>query len=425
MRGCLNRSGIRAIGLLLLSLEAVAQQPYSEKYRPQFHFSPRQGWIGDPDGLIRFRDMYHLFWWGHAVSSDLIYWKELPRPMHGDDGSFAYFSGSAVVDLRNTSGFGSSTNPAMVAIYTAHRHTGGRETQCLSYSTDHLRFEYYAGNPILDVQSTSFRDPDVFWHAETHRWIMVVALPEQRKIRFYASADLKSWQFQSEFGPAGAREQIWEVPGLVQLPADGGFQKKKWVLFCGMGPNKEQYFVGDFDGARFTMDAATESFLARGTGLTGRVFADFETTDYAGWTITGNAFGLTPASGNSPFANSSGYLGDKFVSSWTAGRGDAATGTLTSTRFTITENCINFLIGGGNHPGQTCINLLINGVVVQSATGSNSDILRWAGWNVSKWKGQAAQLQIVDQFTGDWGHISIDHIMFSDVLLDHHREHAN
>src|SRR6266404_2728680 len=157
---------------------------------------------------------------------------------------------------------------------------------------------------------------------------MVVALPEQRKIRFYASADLKSWQLQSEFGPAGAREQIWEVPGLVQLPAEGNFHRTKWVLFCGMGPNKEQYFVGNFDGTSFTMDAAAESFLTRGTGLAGQVFADFETSGYAGWTVTGNAFGLAPACGDSPFANSSGYLGNKFVSSWTAGAGDAATGTL-------------------------------------------------------------------------------------------------
>src|SRR3989442_1075908 len=101
MPGRSNRSGSSAIGLLLLSVAAAAQQPYSEKYRPQFHFSPREGWIGDPDGLIRYKNTYHLFWWGHAVSSDLVYWKEMPKPMHGDDGSFAYFSGSVVVDRQN------------------------------------------------------------------------------------------------------------------------------------------------------------------------------------------------------------------------------------------------------------------------------------------------------------------------------------
>src|SRR5439155_23394109 len=197
---------------------------------------------GEPVVLIRYQNTYHLFWWGNAMSDDLVHWKELPTPMRGDDGSFAYFSGSVVVDCQNTSRFGSGTNPPMVAVYTAHKRTGESEAQCISSSVDYTNFDYYAGNPVLDIQSASFRDPDVFWDIERKRWVMAVVLPERRKIRFYSSPNLKAWEFQSEFGPIGAREQIWEVPGLVQLPGTD-----KWVLFCGMGPNKEQYFVGNFD----------------------------------------------------------------------------------------------------------------------------------------------------------------------------------
>src|SRR5437879_6092918 len=168
MLGRLNRSGISALAFLLLS---VAQPPYSEPYRPQYHFSPVTGWIGDPDGLIRYKNTYHLFWWGHAISSDLIHWKQLPKPMRGDDGSFAYFSGSVVVD-RGTN------PPPMVAVYTAHKRTGDSETQCISSSLEYTNFDYYAGNPVLDIGSASFRDPDVFWDAERKRWCMVVVLPE-------------------------------------------------------------------------------------------------------------------------------------------------------------------------------------------------------------------------------------------------------
>jgi len=113
---------------------------YAEPYRPQFHFTPAKGWIGDPNGLLRHRGEYHLFWWGHAVSNDLVYWRQLPYPMTGDDGSFKYFSGSVVVDHRNTSGFGDGKTPPMVAVYTAHRNVG--DDQRLSFSNDHRTFHY-------------------------------------------------------------------------------------------------------------------------------------------------------------------------------------------------------------------------------------------------------------------------------------------
>ena len=244
--------------LTLVSLQAQSAALYSEPYRPQYHFSPRRGWIGDPDGLIRYAGTYHLFWWGHAESRDLVHWTERPQPMRGDDGSFVYFTGSVVVDEQNTSGFGVSAKPPMVAIYTAHRKSDSLETQCLSVSTNYTSFDYYPANPVLDLRGKSFRDPDVSWHAPSQRWIMAVALPDERKVAFYASTNLISWQYLSQFGPAGAREQVWEVPNLFQLPLDGDTNRMKWVLVCGMGPNKEQYFVGNFNGTSFVADRHRE-----------------------------------------------------------------------------------------------------------------------------------------------------------------------
>jgi len=373
---------------------------------------------------MRYRDTYHLFWWGHAISTDLVHWRQLEYPMQGGDGTFSYYSGSVVVDTANTAGFGTPGMPAMVAVYTGHRRSDSLENQRISYSTNYTTFHYFKGNPILDINSTSFRDPDVFWDVQSERWIMVVALPEDRKVNFYASPDLKSWQYISQFGPVGARAQIWEVPCLFQLPAGEGAKDLKWVLVCGMGPNREQYFVGNFDGTNFTMDAACRSYLLGGTGLEGTVFADFESLTYSGWTTAGTAFSTGPASNPLPGPQKvSGYFGARLVNSFVGG--NDATGKLTSAAFTITSNCINFLLGGGNHPGQTCINLLVDGMVVRTATGSNSDIMKWCGWNVSQWRGRTAEIQIVDSSSASRGHILLDHIVFSDTLRDTGREHAN
>lgn len=233
---------------------------YAEPYRPQFHFTPAKGWIGDPNGLLRHRGEYHLFWWGHAVSNDLVHWRQLPYPMTGDDGSFKYFSGSVVVDHRNTSGFGDGKTPPMVAVYTAHRKVG--DDQRLSFSNDHRTFHYYKGSPVLPVQTHAERDPDIFWHAPSERWVMAMAVPEQHQIRLYSSTDLKSWTFTSSFGPLGARAENWEVPNLFELPMEGG--GGKWVMLCGMGPNKAQYFTGGFDGRVFTPDKETMDYLNHG-----------------------------------------------------------------------------------------------------------------------------------------------------------------
>ena len=409
----------------LLLLPVASRAAYTETYRPQFHFSRKSGSIGDPAGCIRYNNSYHLFWWGHALSPDLVHWVELTQwPMQGGPANMGYWNGSAVVDLQNTSGFGYPAKPAMVAIYTAHDNVTSVEDIRISSSTNYNLFYYYSGNPVATSDATLFRDPDVFWHQPTGRWIMVVVRSLDRRLQIYSSTNLKSWQLRSEFGPANARDQIWEVPGLVQLPVRGDSQNKKWVLFCGKGPNKEQYWVGDFDGTNFTMDATSQAFLSQGTGLEGQVFNDFETSTYGTWTKTGTAFGSGPATGTLAGQQTViGFLGARLVNSYNGG--DASTGTLTSPTFTITNRCINFLIGGGNQPGTACINLIVGGSVVFSSTGQNDEILRWDGWDVSPWAGQTARIQIVDSATGSWGHILVDHIMFSDVLKNQHLEHAN
>ena len=410
---------ILVIALSCLSFAAVrtARAAYTEEYRPQYHFSPASGWIGDPDGLVRYNNIYHLFWWGHAISSDLVYWSQLPYPMLGGDGTFQYYSGSVAVDTQNTSGFGSKANPPMVAVYTANNNLTGLQTQCLSYSTNAAYFYYYTNNPVLNLNSTSFRDPDVFWDVQQGKWIMAVALSNQHQVRFYASPNLKDWNYLSSFGPVGAQDADWEDPCLFQLPVNGNSKVMKWVLTVCKGPNKIQYFVGDFDGTNFILDPLTQSFLSKGTGASGDVYADFDGPNYGGWTATGTAFGTAPAQGT--LTNQmpvSGYVGNSLADSYYGG--DASTGTLTSPVFTLQHGTIAFLIAGGNQPGRECINLLVNGQVVQTATGDNSETLHWTNWNVRQWMGQSAQIQLMDNATGPWGHIDIDEIMFSDLYAD-------
>lgn len=248
---------------------------YNEKYRPQFHFSPQKGWIGDPDGLVKFKGKYHLFWWGHAISEDMVHWYEMPYPMKGGNNTFTYFSGSVVVDKNNTAGFGDSS---MVAVYTMHKNDQVPEAQALSYSNDGINFHYYENNPVLDISSNSFRDPQVFWHKRTNKWIMAVAMPHRHKVGFYASSDLKQWQHLSDFGPMGAQASDWEVPDLFQLPVDGNSNNKKWVLTIGQGPNRVQYFLGDFDGTEFIPDAQTR---AQSKKADSALWADYGTDFYA------------------------------------------------------------------------------------------------------------------------------------------------
>lgn len=237
---------------------------YNETYRPTYHFSANHGWINDPNGMVYHNGEYHLFYqhnpygsrwsnmhWGHAVSKDMVSWEHLP-PALAPDSLGAIFSGSAVIDRENTSGFGKD---ALVAIYTS---AGKIQTQSIAYSLDNGRtFTTYENNPVLsDLNYRDFRDPKVSWNNETNQWVM--ALATGQTITFYGSKNLKEWKRLSEFGEGiGSHSGVWECPDLFPLTHNG---QTKWVLFVSInpgGPNggsATQYFIGDFNGETFTPD---------------------------------------------------------------------------------------------------------------------------------------------------------------------------
>ena len=230
---------------------------YRERYRPQVHYTQKRGWNNDPNGLIYYEGEYHLFYqhnpyerewenmtWGHAVSRDLVHWQELTPALHPDQLG-TMFSGSAVIDYENTSGFGTKNNPAMVAFYTAD---GKRQTQCVAYSLDKGRtWTKYEGNPVIDSgekwETRDTRDPKVFWYAPKGHWVMV--LNERDGHSIYNSNDLKTWQFKSH------TTGFWECPELFELAVDGNPENKKWVMYGASGT----YMIGEFDGERFTPEA--------------------------------------------------------------------------------------------------------------------------------------------------------------------------
>ncbi|MBU0677374.1 MAG: GH32 C-terminal domain-containing protein [Verrucomicrobia bacterium] len=415
----LNRIPIVTALILLVSVTAAFS--YDQQWRPRYHYSRECCRVGDPSALIRYRDTYRLFAWDTAQSSDLVHWDFIGWPLHGLPPDISAWTGSVTVDLDNSSGFGTPENPPMIAMYTAHNDVTLEEDIAISVSTNFTDFEDYANNPVINGDVSDFRDPDVIWHEASGKWVCTIARPAESKVAFYSSTDLKTWTQTGQFGPLGAIG-YWEVPGLVELPIDGNPDNTKWILHIGRGPSQVQYFVGNFDGSSFTLDPANEAYLSKGTGLHGTLFEDFEATNWAdlGWTTSGSAFGSGPASS----VNAVGYLGDRLADSSVSG--DLVTGsTLTSPPFTITHNCINFLLSGGRHPDSTCINLIVGGEVVRSYTGFDTDQVRWSGWNVTALKGSEAHIEIVDDHAGPWGRIYVDQIMFSDVLRNFTREHAN
>jgi fructan beta-fructosidase len=262
---------------------------YAEQYRPQVHFSPPFGWMNDPNGMVFFEGEYHLFYqyypdstvwgpmhWGHAISTDLMHWENLPIALYPDSLGFI-FSGSAVVDLNNTSGFGKDGKPAMVAIFTLHNMKGQKagkkdiESQGIAYSTDKGRtWTKYENNPVLKSPGTpDFRDPKVSWNDATKKWVMTLAVGDH--ICFYSSPNLKEWALESEFGKGiGAHGGVWECPDLFQLPVNGKSDQKKWVLIVNInpgGPNggsATQYFVGEFDGHKFVNESTANQWVDQG-----------------------------------------------------------------------------------------------------------------------------------------------------------------
>lgn len=244
---------------------------FTNEFRPTFHFTPAKNWINDPNGLLFYKGKYHLFYqhnpdgilwgnmsWGHSVSSDLQNWEHLPVAIPCTD-SEGIFSGSVVIDFNNTSGFGSIENPPLVAIYTVHQNDESNQSQHIAYSLDEgLTWTKFANNPVLDLKMKDFRDPKVSWDSATNTWLMVVAKPQEFKIAFFSSPDLKSWSHLSDFGPLGATGGCWECPDLFQLPTPMG--GSKWVLIVSLNPggiaggSGTQYFIGDWDGKTFISD---------------------------------------------------------------------------------------------------------------------------------------------------------------------------
>ena len=259
-----------AILYLAAGLTSRAGEP--EGRRPVFHFTPPKNFINDPNGLVFLGGEYHLFYqhnpegdrwghmsWGHAVSRDLVRWDHLPVALREEAG-IMIFSGSAVFDARNSSGLGRPDAPPLVAIYTGDGHK--KQTQNLASSIDRGRtWMKYAGNPVLDLNSNSFRDPKVFWHKPSSRWIMATVLADERKVCFWSSKDLKSWDKRGDFGPAGSIKGVWECPELFEAPVlDGVNEESRWVLKVDVndgapfGGSGGQYFVGRFDGKEFQPD---------------------------------------------------------------------------------------------------------------------------------------------------------------------------
>ena len=241
-----------------------------EKFRPTYHFSPLYGWMNDPNGMVYKDGEYHLFYqynpygskwgnmsWGHAISKDLVNWQHLPVAI-APDALGTIFSGSAVVDTDNTAGFGAG---AIIAIYTQN---SDRQVQSIAYSTDNGRtFTCYENNPVLTSDARDFRDPKVFWHKETRRWIMILAVGQEMQI--FSSPNLKDWTYESSFGEGqGAHGGVWECPDLFELPVEGT-NEKKWVLLCNLNPggpfggSATQYFVGTFNGKEFVNESPSKT----------------------------------------------------------------------------------------------------------------------------------------------------------------------
>jgi fructan beta-fructosidase len=271
-----RRGMFAAIFFLVSARVLLAQETYNEPWRPQFHFTPPKNFMNDPNGLVYYKGEYHLFYqynpqgtewghmsWGHAVSADMLHWKNLPLAIFEVPGQYMIYSGSAVVDWHNASGLCASVEAGdpscLIAIYTAAGTNIQRQN--LAYSNDRGRtWTNYPGNPVADLKQPDFRDPKVFWYEAQKKWVMVAVLADERKAVFFDSRDLKNWRFRSSFEIENKDKGQWECPDLFELPVEGNSKNKKWVLIVNRNPGAPaggtgtRYFVGSFDGARFVSE---------------------------------------------------------------------------------------------------------------------------------------------------------------------------
>ena len=240
-----------------------------EQYRPVYHHTPAYGWMNDPNGMFYKDGVWNLYFqhnpygsqwenmtWGHSTSTDLVHWKFQGDPVQ-PDALGTVFSGSAVVDKENTSGFGKG---AVIALYTS---AGENQTQSMVYSTDNGKtFTKYEGNPVITSNVPDFRDPHMFWNEDIKKWNMILAAGQHMEI--YTSDNLKDWKLESSFGETyGNHGGVWECPDLMKMKVRGT-DKEKWMLICNINPggpfggSATQYFIGDFDGHKFTCESKPE-----------------------------------------------------------------------------------------------------------------------------------------------------------------------
>ncbi len=241
-----------------------------EKFRPTYHHTPTYAWMNDPNGMFYKDGEWHLCFqygpygstwnnmtWGHSTTRDLVNWEAQPNAIT-PDGLGMIFSGSCVIDTENVAGFGKD---AIIAFYTSADRS---QMQSLAYSNDNGQtYTSYKGNPII-TSTQECRDPHVFYHEPSGKWILILAAAQAHEMWIYSSSDLINWTKESAFGHGyGCQNGVWECPDLVELPIRGT-DEKRWVLICNLNPggifggSATQYFVGDFDGHTFTCDNKPE-----------------------------------------------------------------------------------------------------------------------------------------------------------------------
>jgi sucrose-6-phosphate hydrolase SacC (GH32 family) len=417
------------------------QNPEFRKYNPSYHFYP----TGDPTGLFYYAGRYYNNW-GSAYSTDLVNWKRSGtqdlRSRINDTtlsqsvrdslrarlaSSRLGGSGSIVVDWNNTSGFGINGEPPLISLWHNDTQPWGNQVVGLAYSNDTAKtWKRYEKFPVLDVNNREFRDPCVFWYEPTKNWVMAIGLAESSKVKFFSSPNLKEWTFLSEFGPWGAVDGVWECADFFPLQVDGNPANLKWVLAISIQPLSGQYFIGDFDGKKFTLEPSFVRELSYDKYMPqGVVLFDFE-RGLDSWKIEGEAFSQSP-SNHALLGQGAvrGYFGRFFLNSQNSQR--QSQGKLLSPAFTISKRFINFLGGGQYDPGKQEINLIVDDKKVRWQSGNNPLSFNWGGgllwysWDVSEFLGKDARIEVKDSSNG---YILADQFMLCDEPAKTGREKA-
>ena len=406
--------------------QSLGNESDYDKYTPLYHFYPS----GDPTGLFYY-DGYYYNNWGTAYSKDLVNWKytefgkqRIRYDQARQDATISEDeleklrptriggSGTVVIDWDNMSGLSSEDTPLFLSFWHNNVQPWFNQVIGLAYTHEPgITWKRYEKFPILDINSREFRDPHVFWHEQTEKWIMAIGEAEIPKIKFYSSTNLIDWEFMSDWGPWGAIGGVWECVDLFPLKVDGNPDNIKWVLIISVQPLSGQYFIGDFDGERFTLDPEFAQLLTYDRYVPpGDVLFDFE-RGHDEWEMVGDAFSESPT--RHALHGQSAVMGFKgrYYANSGHDRG-RSTGKITSPEFKINRNYMNFLVSGRYAPDDVSVNLNIDGEVAKSQTGNNSRNMQWISWDISNYRGKNAQIEIIDNSTS--GEILVDHIMLSD-----------